>query len=295
MKPVQKEPGTRFVSKGKDIKNLQKAKTRKRGVDEEDLHTPRKVKKKTHASSLYGELQRQQKANRAIARKQAASVQEIRKPIVFGGKDQGKGGRRKGQPKKDAGKARVTEGVQQRRLSWEDPAVLRVLAGQPPPGAREDISQEETQSDSEGVVPHLGRIKRQIPAVQGAPQQVPQAQNPIVQQAINTRNWATQARNQVNQPPRCYRRRPGTKALQEIHKEQKSVKNLIPLAAFVRLVREIEQDFKADLCWQTLAVMVLRDDAEMYLIGYFDNANMAAIHAKRVTIMVKDMLLVGRL
>ena len=65
--------------------------------------------------------------------------------------------------------------------------------------------------------------------------------------------------------------------------------------AFVRLVKEIGQDFKSDLHWQTLAVMALRDAAEMYLIGYFDDANMVAIHAKRVTIMVKDMLLVGRL
>ena len=143
-------------------------------------------------------------------------MQEIRKPIVFGGRGQGKGLRKKGQPIKNAGKARVTETVQQRRLSWEDPAVLRVLAGWPPLGAREDISQEETQSDSEGVVPHSGRIKRQILAVQGAPQQVPQAQNPIVQQAINAGNQAVQARNQVNQPPHCYRSRPGTRALQEI-------------------------------------------------------------------------------
>ena len=50
-----------------------------------------------------------------------------------------------------------------------------------------------------------------------------------------------------------------------------------------------------DLRWQTLAVMALRDAAEMYLIGYFDDANMAAIHTKWVTIMVKDMKLVGRL
>ena len=114
---VQKESGTKFVSKGKDIRNLQKAEARKRGVDEEDLHTPGKVKKKTHASSLYGELQHQEKASKAELRKQAASVQEVKKPIVFGGRGRGKGGRRKGQPKKDAGKARVTEGVQQRRLS----------------------------------------------------------------------------------------------------------------------------------------------------------------------------------
>ena len=98
---VQKESGTRFVSKGKDIKNLQKAEARKRGIDEEELHTPGKVKK-THASSLYGELQHQHKLERAEARKQT-KTQEIKKPIVFGGWGRGKGGRKKSLPKKNAG------------------------------------------------------------------------------------------------------------------------------------------------------------------------------------------------
>ena len=213
---------------------------------------------------------------------------------MYGAKGQGKGGRRKGLPKKDAGRARVTESVSQKRLSWEDPAVIRALAGLPPPGARdEERSQEDTLSDSEGVVPHSARIKRNVTAAQGGPQQVPQ--NPVVQQAMNAGRQATQARQQVNVAPRRYRRRPGTRALQEIRREQKSVANLIPLAPFIRVVREIGQDFKTDLRWQTLAIMALRDAVEMYLIGYFDDANMAAIHAKRVTIMVKDMKLVGRL
>ena len=125
------ESKSKFVSKGKDIKNLQRDEARKRGIDEEDLQTPRKIKK-THTSSLYGELQRQQRTKKAKARKQ--KTQEIRKPIVFGGRGQGKGGRRKGLPKKDAGRARVTESVTQKRLSWEDPAVIRALAGLPPPG-----------------------------------------------------------------------------------------------------------------------------------------------------------------
>ena len=60
-------------------------------------------------------------------------------------------------------------------------------------------------------------------------------------------------------------------------------------------MKEIGQDFKTDLRWQAQAVMALCDAVEMYLIGYFDDANIAAIHAKRVTIMVKDMKLVSRL
>ena len=91
------ESKPKFVSKGKDIKNLQRDEARKRGIDEEDLQTPRKIKK-THASSLYGELQRLQKTEKAEARKQKA--QEIRKPIVFGGKGQGKGGEEKVSPRR---------------------------------------------------------------------------------------------------------------------------------------------------------------------------------------------------
>ena len=163
---TSKELGTRYVSKGKDIKNLQRAEARKRGVDEEDLQTPKKAKK-THASSLYGELQRVQKTEKAEARKQKA--QEIRKPIVFGGKGQGKGGKKERPPQEGCRTcARVTELVTQKRLSWEDPAVIRALAGLPPPGAREEgRSQEDTLSDSEGVVPHSARIKRNVAAAQG--------------------------------------------------------------------------------------------------------------------------------
>ena len=199
---VQKESGTKFVSKGKDIKNLQKAEARKRGVDEEDLHTPGKVKKKTHASSLYGELQRQGKASKAVARKQAASVQEIKKPIVFGGKGRGKGGRRKGQPKKDAGKGESYRRSTAQKIILGGSSSVKGISRTATSGCkRRHFSGRYTKRFGRGSTP-FGRIKRQTPAAQGAPQEVPQAQNPIVQQAMQAGNQATQARNQVNQPPR---------------------------------------------------------------------------------------------
>ena len=89
------ETGTKFVSRGKDMRNLQKDVAQKRGVTEDELQMPGKVQKKTFATSLYGELQQQQKISKAEARKQQ---QESRKPIVYGGKGQGKGGRRKHPP-----------------------------------------------------------------------------------------------------------------------------------------------------------------------------------------------------
>ena len=144
-------------------------------------------------------------------------------------------------------------------------------------------------------------MKHQPTAAQGEnvsdAQQVPvqQVANPVVQQVLNAGRKATRARNQVVQPPCRYRKRPGTKALQEIRREQKSTQSIIPLAPFIRLEKEVGDDFKMDLRWQTQAIMALRDFAKMYLIGYFDDTNLAAIHAKRVTIMKRDMKLVGRL
>ena len=58
-----------------------------------------------------------------------------------------------------------------------------------------------------------------------------------------------------------------------------------------RLVKEIAQDFKTDLRFQAKAVEALQDAAEAYLVGLMEDTNLAAIHAKCVTIMPKDIQL----
>ena len=92
-----------------------------------------------------------------------------------------------------------------------------------------------------------------------------------------------------------HRYRPGTVALREIRKYQKSTDLLIRKAPFQRLVREIAQDFKTDLRFQSTAVLALQEAAEAYLIGLFEDTNLCAIHAKRVTIMPKDIQLARRI
>lgn len=94
---------------------------------------------------------------------------------------------------------------------------------------------------------------------------------------------------------RPHRYRPGTVALREIRKYQKTTDLLIRKLPFQRLVREVAQNFKTDLRFQTAAVMALQEAAEAFLIGLFEDTNLAAIHAKRVTIMSKDMALAIRL
>ena len=92
-----------------------------------------------------------------------------------------------------------------------------------------------------------------------------------------------------------HRYRPGTVALREIRRYQKSTELLIRKAPFLRLVRKISQGYKEDLRFQTTAVLALQQAAEAYLVGLFEDTNLCAIHAKRVTIMPKDIQLARRI
>jgi histone H3 len=94
---------------------------------------------------------------------------------------------------------------------------------------------------------------------------------------------------------RAHRFRPGTVALREIRKFQKSTELLIRKLPFQRLVREIASEFKNDLRFQSSAVLALQEATEAYLTGLFEDTNLCAIHAKRVTIMPKDMQLARRI
>jgi histone H3 len=119
------------------------------------------------------------------------------------------------------------------------------------------------------------------------------------------------AQNAAGGVKKPHRFRPGTVALREIRRYQKSTELLIRKLPFQRLVREIAQDFKVhfflslltsfsyslqtDLRFQSSAVMALQEAAEAYLVSLFEDTNLAAIHAKRVTIQPKDLALARRL
>ena len=92
-----------------------------------------------------------------------------------------------------------------------------------------------------------------------------------------------------------HRYRPGTVALREIRRYQKSTNLLIRKAPFQRLVREIAQDFKSDLKFESLALLALQEALEAFMVHVFENTNLCAIHARRVTVMPKDMQLALRL
>ncbi|CDW60652.1 Histone domain containing protein [Trichuris trichiura] len=92
------------------------------------------------------------------------------------------------------------------------------------------------------------------------------------------------------------RYRPGTLALREIRLFQKGTELLLRRAPFQRVVRDIAQRLgKQDLRFKRIALEALQTGAEAYLVGLMEDTNLATIHAKRQTIMPRDMQLALRL
>jgi histone H3 len=92
-----------------------------------------------------------------------------------------------------------------------------------------------------------------------------------------------------------FRFRPGTVALREIKKYQKATDLLLAKAPFQRFVRAICDGIDGQLRFQAQALLALQEAAESYLTGLFEDANLCAIHASRVTVMKKDMELARRI
>lgn len=91
------------------------------------------------------------------------------------------------------------------------------------------------------------------------------------------------------------RYRPGALAMKEIRKFQRNTNLLIGIISFQRLVREISHNFAPYLRFQPTALLALQEAAESYIVSLFDDMNLCALHARRVTIMPRDMQLALRI
>ena len=102
-----------------------------------------------------------------------------------------------------------------------------------------------------------------------------------------------------------HRYQPGMVALREIRRYQKSTENLIKWTPFQRLIREISQEYRiypdgpgtpsVQVRFQSTAIAALQEAAENYIVGLFEDLNLLAIHARRVTIMPRDIRLALRI
>ena len=112
------------------------------------------------------------------------------------------------------------------------------------------------------------------------------------------KKWSTfakkQPRSQAHNPPaqhQPHRYRPGTVALREIQRYQKSMELLIRK----HLVHEILQGFGMGFRVTPAMMMALQEAAEAYLVQLLEDSNLCAIHAKHITIQPKDIQLVRRI
>ena len=112
---------------------------------------------------------------------------------------------------------------------------------------------------------------------------------------LATKNGRAVMRPRIGGVKKPHRFRPGTVALREIRRFQKSTQLLIRKIPFQRLVREVAQNLKSDLRFQSTAILALQEAAEDYLVRMFEDVNVCAIHAGRVTIQVKDIQLWRRI
>ena len=161
------------------------------------------------------------------------------------------------------------------------------------------------ESDSSGFLTHSNLDKSQT--AKKTPVQVKQSKKtkhptsrkstaPPQNPQETTNSNANGNKSKSKSTPRKRRFRPGTRALKEIRKYQKSTNLLIPKLPFSRLIREIAVQFcSVDMRFQSVAILALQEAAEAFLVTLYEDTLLCAIHAKRVTVMAKDMILAKRI
>ena len=162
----------------------------------------------------------------------------------------------------------------------------------------------------EGGQPPRQQVARKEPRRQGTPYPPVNPNLPILYIARNKErtelgfrilDWTDAQKLKIHQARmqgrrvKPHRYRAGRAALRDIRHFQKSTALLIRKLPFQRLVREIAQDFKTDLQFQSAAILCLQEASEAYLVGLFEDTNLCAIHARRVTIMPRDIKLARRI
>ena len=175
--------------------------------------------------------------------------------------------------------------------------------GMLPPGPRKTIGQPKPSTSAQQ------RLKPKKPSAQSVKEAQAELKKILAEKREEKRKKAAarMAKKGGKKAPKGgvkkrYRYRPGTVALKQIRQYQKTTELLIRKLPFQRLVREIASDsevIKSPLCgkvrFQSAAIMALQEATEAYLVGLFEDSNLCAIHARRVTIMPKDIQLARRI
>ncbi|KAJ5139264.1 histone H3 [Penicillium bovifimosum] len=151
--------------------------------------------------------------------------------------------------------------------------------------------------------PPPGSVQKRKVRKSGAPATAPATADGTARKTAKAAKQPISTTVQPGDPAPTGRRRrykPGTVALKEIRRYQRSYDLLIAKLPFARLVREVALDLLpadvgSELRWQSHAIQALQEAAEAFLVHLFEDTNLCALHAKRVTIMQKDIQLARRI
>ncbi|KAL0221037.1 hypothetical protein RCL1_000891 [Eukaryota sp. TZLM3-RCL] len=158
---------------------------------------------------------------------------------------------------------------------------------------------ESSSSEPRQPVPTSTRTSKRTAAASAktTKKTVPAPSMKTSQKAVSAKGTKSTSKKSVLQTTpkqkKPHRYRPGTVALREIRKYQKETKLLLRKLPFQRLVREIARGSGTDAL--RFPLEALQEAAENYLVGLFEDSNLCTIHAKRVTVMPRDMNLALRL
>lgn len=134
-----------------------------------------------------------------------------------------------------------------------------------------------------------GLGKRPMGMLQGAPGKFAPSKTIAVRMA---------AEKKKGKPPGWARYSPSKKAhwnfMNEVRKYQKMTETIIARAPFIRVIREILNDFGDGFRVTSEFIEALQIAAEAFLTEYFEDMNSAAIHAGRITVMEKDSVFVTK-
>jgi histone H3 len=138
-------------------------------------------------------------------------------------------------------------------------------------------------------MPALKQVKKETKGVIAKPRKSVASRKTYTEGRISAKQAVAAA------PKKAHRWRPGTVALREIRKYQATTTTLIPKAPFRRLVREMASSIKETIRMRSTALEAIQEAAEAYITSVIGDANLCAIHAKRVTLFPRDMHLALKL
>ena len=153
----------------------------------------------------------------------------------------------------------------------------------------QDDTEDSSSGSSDGTIEETGEVSNQ------AANPVPKVLQNAIRAGRRRRRVGGKARIMVRKPPapgtmrRKYK--PGVRALKEISFYQKEYGLLCAKMAVARLIREICEEEKKGLRWQSSAILALHEGFEAYLVALFKDCVLEAIHGRRITVMPKDMFI----